>query len=653
MADAKKNETKQPAEGNAFKTAPLGFDKMDVNAYIFQLRKEMQKNEDAYKQKIRELEDEISNPKKSDENNGAASSADVEKIKSEYEEKLMEQRKLVLDERRKAAQLDKENARTQMEMKSKREECDKLRELVIKKNEQLKEIASAPQTATGISGTLTAEKASEIIADAQKKANEIVESAKAYAVTVSEQMLKYKTECEAKIADSVKKISQSASAVSAPLTEAEESVAKVQAIQAAVINVKAQLEGVLSAINVEDSTADVLADITKAKAEAENTASQIAAISSVSDVAAFDMTSLTKYDVKDVKPIDVSQFESEPVEVASTISIDISAFDSELDAITSSDAGVLASMELETLEVLADEEKQEEEPDDSFFVVDTEEPAKAVEQKMGKKHTEPEPPKKAENTKISGLEDLFVEMPEEIAPAAPVSAKEDDELAFDDMFISTPSADELMMANKPASADETAESATADFDDLMMSMTADDADSGEMSEMNFQMPDAPVEDTLPVPKKAEPVKDVVIEEIKREEEKGEDLGDELFEIAIDQTGSADNAFSSILTASDDEDDDSMSSMFVPMASTDITMDEVSIADAPATVQTDAFGGAIPPQPIINAVKGDEVAETFKKTTPPPMQPVDAASTLWDFGDAGTEEDDDMSSDNVGVSDLLI
>ena len=145
-------------------------------------------------------------------------------------------------------------------------------------------------------------------------------------------------------------------------------------------------------------------------------------------------------------------------------------------------------------------------------------------------------------------------MPEEIAPAAPVSAKEDDELAFDDMFISTPSADELMMANKPASADETAESATADFDDLMMSMTADDADSGEMSEMNFQMPDAPVEDTLPVPKKAEPVKDVVIEEIKREEEKGEDLGDELFEIAIDQTGSADDAFSSILTASDDEDE---------------------------------------------------------------------------------------------------
>ena len=98
MADQKKQEM----SNGEFKTAPLGFDKNEVMAYIVQhnkARKALQEELDALKRSLQTKENEAAS---------ASANEEIERKKAELDAQMLECRKQVLDERRKLAQVEKQ-----------------------------------------------------------------------------------------------------------------------------------------------------------------------------------------------------------------------------------------------------------------------------------------------------------------------------------------------------------------------------------------------------------------------------------------------------------------------------------------------------------------------------------------------------------------
>lgn len=237
MADAKQEKNKGQAkdsssEGFGFKQSPLGFDKNEVNLYINKLKKQMKEQEIEFETKLntvqRELEtakkdvNEALTAKRAAEQGGAAPapaasaepSADTQKIieelKAENDKKIMELRKQVLDERRNVAKLDKECATAQMSEKKVRAEYDKLKEkyLNLKKS--------------GSGGTpVTTSNADEVFAEASAYANEIIEAAKAYAKETVEAVNTYKADVEKQLAEKNAKLSETKTKLDAELVKFE------------------------------------------------------------------------------------------------------------------------------------------------------------------------------------------------------------------------------------------------------------------------------------------------------------------------------------------------------------------------------------------------------------------------------------------------
>lgn len=238
MADAKQEKNKgqgkdSSSEGFGFKQSPLGFDKNEVNLYINKLKKQMKEQEIEFETKLntvqRELEtakkdvNEALTAKRAAEQGGAASapaaasaapSADTQKIiddlKAENDKKIMELRKQVLDERRNVAKLDKECATAQMSEKKVRAEYDKLKEkyLNLKKS--------------GSGGTpVTTSNADEVFAEASAYANEIIEAAKAYAKETVEAVNTYKADVEKQLAEKNAKLSETKTKLDAELVKFE------------------------------------------------------------------------------------------------------------------------------------------------------------------------------------------------------------------------------------------------------------------------------------------------------------------------------------------------------------------------------------------------------------------------------------------------
>ena len=154
MADSKQDKSKQgkdtSSEGFGFKQSPLGFDKNEVNLYINKLKKQMKEQQLEFETRLSNLQinleaaqketNEAKNAKRAAEQVAATASAPViqdsseetkkviEDLKAESDKKIMELRKLVLDERRNVAKLDKDCATAQMSEKKLRAEFEKLKE---------------------------------------------------------------------------------------------------------------------------------------------------------------------------------------------------------------------------------------------------------------------------------------------------------------------------------------------------------------------------------------------------------------------------------------------------------------------------------------------------------------------------------------------
>ncbi len=210
MADAKKDKQQDKgnpsSEGFGFKQSPLGFDKNEVNLYINKLKKQMKEQEQEYEKRIENMRKNLEDAH--DENNAAKAAArdaaqaaptvigntdaDVKKAVDEAvkasEAKIMELRKQVLDERRNVAKLDKDCAMAQMSEKKVREEYAKLKE----------KYNNVKKSAGGGKAVVTSN-ADEVLAEACKMAEEVMESANAYAKSSVESVNAYKAKVEAEL----------------------------------------------------------------------------------------------------------------------------------------------------------------------------------------------------------------------------------------------------------------------------------------------------------------------------------------------------------------------------------------------------------------------------------------------------------------------
>ncbi len=173
MAEQKKQE----ATNGEFKTAPLGFDKNEVMAYIVQINKS--------KKALQEEVDELKRALEAKEAEAPDTSAleEVEKKKAELDAQILESRKQVLDERRKLAQTEKELHVLQDQHAALIEEYKEFRTKAAKKIEKAKKSGGggtiSQEQLDEISAKATSD-ANEVIADANSKAQEIISAAKAY-----------------------------------------------------------------------------------------------------------------------------------------------------------------------------------------------------------------------------------------------------------------------------------------------------------------------------------------------------------------------------------------------------------------------------------------------------------------------------------------
>ena len=185
MADQKK-----PASTNGeFKTSPLGFDKNEVMAYIVQHNKERK----ALKEENDELKRALEEKHQADESSGNELTAELEKKKTELDAQILESRKQVLDERRKLAQTEKELHVMQDKYSALNEEFTEFKKQAAAKIDKAKHSGGTidPAQLAEISAKANAD-ANAVVADAQKKAEEIITAAKAYFADTVQKTYDYK-----------------------------------------------------------------------------------------------------------------------------------------------------------------------------------------------------------------------------------------------------------------------------------------------------------------------------------------------------------------------------------------------------------------------------------------------------------------------------
>lgn len=328
MADAKqeKKQAKNDAssEGFGFKQSPLGFDKNEVNLYINKLKKQMKEQQQEYEQRISNMRQNLEDAH--DENNAAKEAAknapqvaptiigntdaDLMKAvaeakaeaKKESDAKIMELRKQVLDERRNVAKFDKECAMAKMSEKKVREEYAKLKE----------KYKAAKQAGGGGKAVVTSN-ADEVLEEACKMAQQVVDAADAYAKASVESVNAYKAKVEAelkarseKLADAKKKLDEQAAKVKSEnetaqnnMKEIAEKIAVVTSqlgsFAASFDSVNSQITSVTSQIDsVTGQFSSVSAQINEATASIDSVTKQFGSVSQQINEATSSIDNVTK-----------------------------------------------------------------------------------------------------------------------------------------------------------------------------------------------------------------------------------------------------------------------------------------------------------------------------------------------------------------------
>ena len=255
-------QKKAPSTNGEFKTSPLGFDKAEVMAYIVQHNKERK----ALKEENDELKRALEEKQQTNEGQNNELTAELEKKKAELDAQILESRKQVLDERRKLAQTEKELHVMQ----------DKYSALTEEFTEFKKQAAAKIDKAKHSGGTIDPAQLAEISAkavidDAQSKANEIITAAKAYFADTVKKTYDYKQSVLEK-ADTFANVVTSGAA--APAIDIQAVLANItasvnEAVEKALAGANAVNDAVAKAVEDTKAVNDVLAKAVEEAAQAE------------------------------------------------------------------------------------------------------------------------------------------------------------------------------------------------------------------------------------------------------------------------------------------------------------------------------------------------------------------------------------------------
>ena len=430
-------EQKKPTSSNGeFKTSPLGFDKNEVMAYIVQHNKERK----ALKEENDELKRALEEKKKANEGADNELTAELEKKKAELDAQILESRKQVLDERRKLAQTEKELHVLQDKHSALTEEFAAFKKQAATKIDKAKHSGRTidPAQLAEISAKANAD-ANAVIADAQKKAEEIITAAKAY------------------FADTVQKTYDYKQAVLEKAGAFAENVTSSGAVAPA-IDIAAILAAVSSALN--NAIANAQSAIAEAMDEAKSKASD--EVSAVNDAVSKAVEEAKSKDVPAAEAADIPEEKLSDNE-------ELSAAKAELENIGGFDESELnsyAPMNVEpySFELKLDMPAQTDDGDDdiddmlsdnngllsSFEIVSGDDDISADNVDTGDLLVEEAPA-------VTGISDLLTEEPEVTAAPAEEPAPEADD--FSDLLAEEP-------APAPVAKVEPAP-ATDDFSDLL------------------------------------------------------------------------------------------------------------------------------------------------------------------------------------------
>ena len=264
-------QKKAPSTNGEFKTSPLGFDKAEVMAYIVQHNKERK----ALKEENEELKRALEEKQQTNEGQNNELTAELEKKKAELDAQILESRKQVLDERRKLAQTEKELHVMQDKYSALTEEFAEFKKQAAAKIDKAKHSGGTidPAQLAEISAKANAD-ANAVINDAQSKANEIITAAKAYFADTVKKTYDYKQSVLEKADTFANGVTSGAAA--APAIDIQAVLAGItasvnEAVEKALAGANAVNDAVAKAVEDTKAVNDVLAKAVEEASQAEAT----------------------------------------------------------------------------------------------------------------------------------------------------------------------------------------------------------------------------------------------------------------------------------------------------------------------------------------------------------------------------------------------
>ena len=269
-------QKKAPSTNGEFKTSPLGFDKAEVMAYIVQHNKERK----ALKEENEELKRALEEKQQTNEGQNNELTAELEKKKAELDAQILESRKQVLDERRKLAQTEKELHVMQDKYSALTEEFAEFKKQAAAKIDKAKHSGGTidPAQLAEISAKANAD-ANAVINDAQSKANEIITAAKAYFADTVKKTYDYKQSVLEKADTFANGVTSGAAA--APAIDIQTVLAGItasvnEAVEKALAGANAVNDAVAKAVEDTKAVNDVLAKAVEEASQAETATDNMA-----------------------------------------------------------------------------------------------------------------------------------------------------------------------------------------------------------------------------------------------------------------------------------------------------------------------------------------------------------------------------------------
>ena len=461
MADQKK-----PASTNGeFKTSPLGFDKNEVMAYIVQHNKERK----ALKEENDELKRALEEKHQADESSGNELTAELEKKKAELDAQILESRKQVLDERRKLAQTEKELHVMQDKYSALNEEFTEFKKQAAAKIDKAKHSGGTidPAQLAEISAKANAD-ANAVVADAQKKAEEIITAAKAYFADTVQKTYDYKQSVLEKANTFASTVTSGGTSV--PAVDISTVLATVSsALNEAIANAQSAIAAAMDeAGNKASDEVNALNDaVSKAVEEAKNAEVPIAEAENAQEEKLSDDEELNsaRAELENIGGFDASELEAyipmsvEPYSFELKLDMPKQANDSDdIDDLLADNNGLLSSFEI----VSGDDDISADNVDTGDLLV---EETPAVTNDVAELLTEEPVAATAPNSEPAPTADDFSDLlAEEPAPAPAPKVKEEPAPAADDF------SDLLAEEPAPAPAPEVKKEpapAADDFSDLL------------------------------------------------------------------------------------------------------------------------------------------------------------------------------------------